>query len=146
MHLTLLTLFCNQSHCLNTFSIQTNHMICTGSDYIMQIIHICGKTAVRFLFLYLISLYPLCVSVYMCVCLSVSVNKREKQRERKRQSNRGLKLIKVNRVNLFSNPCNLTIRLHGINLMYPRPIPPCAHKCLYSQITHSHYFCMRNTT
>lgn len=38
------------------------------------------------------------------------------------ESERGFKLIKVNRVNLFSNPGNPQIRLHGINLVYPLAI------------------------
>lgn len=107
----------------------------------MQLIYICGETAVHFLFdiRFLFPFYfPLpFVCECVCVCVSVSVNKREQQRERKRQSKRGLKLIKVNRVNLFSNPCDLTIWLHGINLMYPHPIPPCAHKCLLTNHTHA---------
>lgn len=41
-----------------------------------------------------------------------------------RENERGFKLI---RVNSFSNPSNLTIRLYRINLMYPHPIAPYGH-------------------
>lgn len=38
-------------------------------------------------------------------------HERERARERERLSERGLKLIKVNRINLFCNPSDPTIRL-----------------------------------
>ena len=54
-----------------------------------------------------------------------------------RESKRGFKLIKVNRVNLFSNPSNPTIRLHGINLMYPLTV---AHKYTIKSHLHTHTY------